>query len=271
VNIKDILNNPRNYIPSFVKPNNLEENAVASLFQNALQKEQTKTEQTKQTPTKTEQTKQTPTTNKKRVLYGNDAINAVEKLEGRKLSPIEKRVVVLEGFVPETYLDTKGIPTFGVGQTGEWANKSFGESFKHHEDLTRKLIKDYDKLPEELKAELVQSAYRGDLGGSPKTRLLFNEGKYEEAAKEFLNNKEYKAKDTPQSIKDRMFAVAQAMKSYGSENNDTDMPSMDQYVVQEGDTLYSISKKLGKTVAEIVDTNEITNPDQIKPGESLLI
>lgn len=261
MNIKDILNNPLDYIPSFAKPSNPEENAVASLFQKALQKEQTKTEQTKQTPT----------TNKKKVLYGNDAINAVEKLEGRKLSPIEKRVVVLEGFVPDVYLDTKGIPTFGVGQTGEWVDKSFGESFDYHEDLTRKLIKGYDELPEELKAELVQATYRGDLGGSPNTRLLFNEGKYKEAAEEFLNNNEYKAKDTPQSIKDRMFAVAQAMKNYSSESSDTDMASMNQYVVQEGDTLYGISRKLGKTVAEIADTNRITNPDQIQPGQSLLI
>ena len=81
------------------------------------------------------------------VLHGDEAVAAIEKLEGRKLSPREVRTVHLEGFVPDVYLDSKGIPTYGVGQTGEWMKKSFGESFKHHEDLTRGMIPSYDKLP----------------------------------------------------------------------------------------------------------------------------
>lgn len=207
----------------------------------------------------------------KKVYYGNDAVKIVEAMEGRELTPIEKRTVILEGFVPEVYTDTKGIKTFGVGQTGKWINKSFGESFSHHEDLTRDMIKDYDVFPEYLKAELVQATYRGDLGGSPETRKLLNKGLYKEASKEFLKNEEYKSEETPQSIKDRMLSVAEAIENYGFELENQDMPTLKEYVVQDGDSLYSIAKQTGRTVGEIVDQNKITNLNQIQAGQSLLL
>lgn len=149
-------------------------------------------------------------------LYGQDAIKAVSQLEGRPLSPKEQRVVMLEGFVPNVYKDTKGIETYGVGQTGKWINKSFGESFAHHEDRARKAIPDYDKLPEYLQSELVQAEYRGDLGMSPTFRKLFNKGKYKEAATEFLNHEEYLDPDTPSQIKQRLESVAKAVSHYAA-------------------------------------------------------
>jgi len=149
-------------------------------------------------------------------LHGQDAIAAVSQLEGRELSPKEQRVVMLEGFVPEVYEDTKGIKTYGVGQTGKWINKTFGESFAHHEDRTRKHIKNYDKLPEWLQAELVQAEYRGDLGMSPTFRKLFNAGKYKQAASEFLDHAEYKDPNTPDQIKGRLESVAKAVAQFAA-------------------------------------------------------
>jgi hypothetical protein len=53
--------------------------------------------------------------------------------------------------------------------------------------------------------------YRGDIQQSPMFRKLFNEYKYEEAAIEFLDHKEYKAKNTPKQIKQRIKEVHDAI------------------------------------------------------------
>ena len=159
-------------------------------------------------------TKKKTTTKKAKVLHGKQAINAIEKKEKRKLSYKECRVVELEGYVDGIYTCSKGVKTTGVGQTGKWLTKTFKESFQYHEKLTKKLIPTYNKLPEKLQAELVQSTYRGDLGGSPSAVALFNKGKFILAAQEFLRNKEYENESTPQQIKDRMVSTAKAIGLY---------------------------------------------------------
>tara|TARA_R110000737_G_scaffold252213_3_gene261726 strand:- start:19 stop:519 length:501 start_codon:yes stop_codon:yes gene_type:complete len=159
-------------------------------------------------------TKKKTTTKKAKVLHGKQAINAIEKKEKRKLSYKECRVVELEGYVDGIYTCSKGVKTTGVGQTGKWLTKTFKESFQYHEKLTKKLIPTYNKLPEKLQAELVQSTYRGDLGGSPSAVALFNKGKFILAAQEFLRNDEYEDEDTPKQIKDRMVSTAKAIGLY---------------------------------------------------------
>ena len=152
-----------------------------------------------------------------KVLRGDQAVQLVEVLEGRPLNEKEKRVVREEGFATAAYYDNKRIPTFGVGQTGEYIKKGFKASFDAHEAMTRRMIPSYDSLPEYLQAELVQSTYRGDLGFSKTTRKLFNQGKYEAAAKEFLNHDEYKDKNTSPGIKSRIKSVSDAIRRYGLE------------------------------------------------------
>ncbi len=48
-------------------------------------------------------------------------------------------------------------------------------------------------------------------------------------------------------------------------------PSMTIYVVKPGDTLWKIAKKFNTTIEDIVNVNEIENPDLIYPGEKFLI
>lgn len=43
------------------------------------------------------------------------------------------------------------------------------------------------------------------------------------------------------------------------------------YVVQKGDTLLSIARRFGVTVAQLQSANNITNPDRIYPGQVLVI
>ena len=65
-------------------------------------------------------------TDEKIVLYGQDAVDRVRKMErGRKLSKAEDTVIREEGFVDRVYTDTKGVKTFGVGQTGKYMGMPF--------------------------------------------------------------------------------------------------------------------------------------------------
>lgn len=153
-----------------------------------------------------------------KTYHGAQAVKKVEKLLGRSLNPIEKRVVEVEGYVPGGYTDTKGIFTSGVGQTGKYQNMTIDDAIAAHTKQARKLIPSFDSFPVNVQAELVQGVYRGDIGGSPLFRKLLNEGKYSEAATEFLNNDEYKNSKTSSGIKKRMEAVAKAVRSLESQS-----------------------------------------------------
>lgn len=146
-----------------------------------------------------------------KVYHGKSAISEVEKQEG-KLSPEQKHVVKYEGYVAGEYKDSKGISTRGVGQTGKYKNMTFKESFDEHEKDLIKLIPSYRKHTPGVRKELIQAMYRGDISGSPTFRKLFNAGKYRDAAKEFLNNDEYKDPKTQTQIKKRMESVAKVVK-----------------------------------------------------------
>jgi LysM repeat protein len=43
------------------------------------------------------------------------------------------------------------------------------------------------------------------------------------------------------------------------------------YVIQRGDTLLSIARRFGLTVKQLQDANNISNPDRIYPGQTLVI
>ena len=151
-----------------------------------------------------------------KALHGEQAVQAVAKQLGRDLTLVERRVVEEEGFVPEIYKDTKGIDTYGVGQTGEYIKKGFPAALQAKAKRAAQRIPSLGQLPENLQAELIQAEYRGDLGNSPTFLKLLNAGDYETAAKEFLDNDDYR-----RSVKDktgvhkRMERVAASVAEYG--------------------------------------------------------
>lgn len=151
----------------------------------------------------------------RQVRHGPAALQALEKKLGRPLTEMEAHIAMLEGYSPTTYKDHKGNKTTGVGATGEWANVPFDKVVQGFEDKTRQMVAGYDQFPDYLQKELVQAAYRGDLGQSKKAVEKLNAGQYDAAAQEFLRNEEYRDKQTPMSIKKRMEAVADAMRNYG--------------------------------------------------------
>ncbi len=147
-----------------------------------------------------------------RVLHGKDAIKEVEAIEG-EVTPAMKRVVELEGYSASDYTDTKGITTGGVGQTGKFKGKTFKETFNILEKELKGKIPGYNDMPDKVQMELMQAMYRGDIQISPKFVKLLNAKDYTEAADEFLDNAEYKSSKTPRSIKARMKAVADAVRT----------------------------------------------------------
>jgi len=89
------------------------------------------------------------------------------------------------------------------------------------DDANRKVrdkIEDFDSFPFYLKMELVNSAYRGLIQGSPDTLTLINEGDFEGAADEFTNK--VPAYKNSKGIKKRMDRVVDALRKYAQELDD---------------------------------------------------
>ena len=154
---------------------------------------------------------------------GNEATNgnwtesakaAIKKHEGKRL---------------EAYPDKGGYSIghghFGVLKnakiTDEQAERYFEEDFQAKVAAARKAIPKFDSLSNELKAEITQGFFRGDLSGSPKALALINEGKFSEAAVEFLDNNEYRNPDTARGVKNRMLLIANALELEGSSGADS--------------------------------------------------
>lgn len=145
------------------------------------------------------------------ILHGQSAVDALESAEGILLTEMERRVVMCEGFATEPYHCTSNVLTSGCGQTGHWIDKPFRDAFNYHADKAAALFPEWRLYPTWLKAELVQACYRGDLLASKRTCELIRARKWEEAAIEFLDHKEFKDQKTPDGIKKRILAVHYAL------------------------------------------------------------
>ena len=124
------------------------------------------------------------------------------------------------------------VPTTGFGTTGRSSSgfnvktgqrtslyvadmaldQEIGEKLK----AVNKRIPVFNNLPAKLRVPMLSSFYRGGLSGSPETIKLINKGDFIGAAKEFLNNKEYKkAKKEGSGVADRMEELSNALYEQG--------------------------------------------------------
>ena len=163
----------------------------------------------------------TPTSNNgdKDVYHGNEAIKIVESKEG-PLTDEMKYVIGNEGFINKAYVDKAGnkeVETIGVGQTGDYKNKTFKETYEDRLNILKKQVPNLDSLPLEVRKTLIDNHYRGEIGTN--TLKLINEGKYAEAGEAFLKGRKDYNEDTPQQIKNRMDALSNALKSVPKESN----------------------------------------------------
>jgi GH24 family phage-related lysozyme (muramidase) len=135
-----------------------------------------------------------------------------------------------EKFRPTTYTPTLGDKkTIGFGHTGKYAvpggviDESKGEELLRQDaeartNVIRSQIPEFDSLPFEIATQLGQSAYRGGITGSPKTIKHINMGEFQKAAKEFLDNDEYRNAEARgrSGIRKRMEAVSEALSKPGT-------------------------------------------------------
>ena len=147
--------------------------------------------------------------------YGEAAIRKVEEVEG-SMDPIQKYIITEEGFVEGNYDDTKGIKTRGVGQTGEYMNMTFKESYNSIKKRTVSTIPSFNTQPEDTQKALMSLSYRGDMKKGFKWVKHFNNGEYDKAATEVLNHKEYKElkeKGKPSGIVKRLEEAARLIRN----------------------------------------------------------
>ena len=143
---------------------------------------------------------------------------------------LAKRLISLEGFEDTAYRATKGeeFLTIGYGHYGPDVKENQKVTEQQALDLLYSDIRErlpaikesipvFDDLSQQLQVEIAQSWFRGGMSGSPKTINLINEGKFEEASREFLDNEEYRtAREKGRAgIIPRMQAVSLALREEG--------------------------------------------------------
>ena len=140
---------------------------------------------------------------------------------------IRNRLIALESFEGKAYkpVDTEEHYTIGYGHYGKDVKKDATISQEEalrllDKDIDKRLVAirktlpDYDSMSDNLQVEIAQGWFRGDISGSPKTLALIKQGKYAEAADEFLDNDEYRnaVELGKPGIIPRMDAIADALR-----------------------------------------------------------
>ena len=102
------------------------------------------------------------------------------------------------------------------------ALKKAGKTRKQYTTQRHDPIRDndlFDSLPADLKKNIISATFRGSWSGSPGTRRLLLQGRPQDAAVEFLNNREYKTAKLKRrsGIRPRMEQVRDALNEYASE------------------------------------------------------
>jgi hypothetical protein len=90
---------------------------------------------------------------------------------------------------------------FSKGITDSDALKLLERDASKKIDLAKKHIKTFDSLPLTVRIATINAFYRGDMG--PKTIELLNQNKFDDAAKQYLNHKEYRTTSN-RGVKKRM-------------------------------------------------------------------
>jgi len=105
--------------------------------------------------------------------------------------------------------------------TVEQAQKNLAEDVKIRLEEIQDLIPNFSNLSDQLQLALFSEYYRGSVRQSPKTVKLINEGRFSEAAAEFLDNDEYRnAVDRGRrGIRKRMKRVFNLLRREGTEDS----------------------------------------------------
>jgi GH24 family phage-related lysozyme (muramidase) len=136
-----------------------------------------------------------------------------------------------ENCVRYLYKDTKGHWTIGIGHlvtpeempkfknrslSPEEINEIFQQDIQKKLDLITSVFGSvFNTYSDNLKIAILDGFFRGDLSGSPKAIKLLKQKQFKEAAKEYLNNNEYRqskaANSTSKGVYKRMLHNATVM------------------------------------------------------------
>ena len=140
-----------------------------------------------------------------------------------------------EGLEYEAYKPdpTEEHHTIGYGHYGEDVKEGMIVSLEEAENLLdddvrvrlneiNRAIPKFNSFSQDLQTSLFSEYYRGSIPQSPNTRKLINEGKYSEAADEFLDNAEYRNAEELgiPGIRGRMEKVFNALKKERQQYNE---------------------------------------------------
>lgn len=159
----------------------------------------------------------------------------------------------------------------------EQINKLFEYDLKSKIALAQRLVPDLFSLPDEIQIAIIDGVYRGDLSGSPKTLGHINARNFKEAAREYLDNEEYrKAKKEQTGVAKRMENNANIFSKYANmeqltqpipAQSTTNTPK--QYTIEPGDSFWKISKKLNTSVNELQKKNPRVDPHKLQIGQKV--
>ena len=102
--------------------------------------------------------------------------------------------------------------------TKEQAEKNLAEDVEVRLEEIQDLIPNFANISEPLQIALFSEYCRGSVRQSPKTVALINQGRFQEAAAEFLNNDEYRnaVKRKRKGIRERMLRVVRLLQREGT-------------------------------------------------------
>lgn len=104
--------------------------------------------------------------------------------------------------------------------TSEQVDRLFASDLEVYIQRARNKVPKFDEYPSYLQSAIVDGFYRGCLSGSPKTLSYINQGQFEDAAREYLNNREYKTaiRAGKPGIRTRMEKNQEMMLKYSQES-----------------------------------------------------
>jgi GH24 family phage-related lysozyme (muramidase) len=140
------------------------------------------------------------------MLKGNIRLKEGLRLEAYKPDPSEKYFTIGYGRYGPDIIE-------GMKITEVQAEKFLDEDIKNRVNEINNVIPKYKNFPIDVKVPIFSEYYRGSIPQSKNTLKLINNGKYKEAAIEFLNNNEYKnaVKLGIPGIRTRMEEVSEAL------------------------------------------------------------
>jgi GH24 family phage-related lysozyme (muramidase) len=141
------------------------------------------------------------------------------------------------------YQDSKGHWTIGVGhyiapqRLGQFRGRTlsdkeidelFESDLQKRTAVAKRLLGEdvFARLPTPTKVAVIDGVFRGDLSGSPKALELIRQGRYDEAAVEYLNHNEYRESvrlnrsGQKHGVAGRMERNAEALRKAASQAND---------------------------------------------------